>query len=135
MAKSVNRVQLLGNVGRDVEVSFHNGLAIANLSIATSERQKQGDEWKDVTEWHNVVFFGKLADIVREYVSKGAKLYIEGRMRTRSWEAKDGSGKRYKTEVVADELVMLGGKRDQADSRQAPANHDADPITDDDIPF
>ena len=85
MAKGVNKVALLGNVGRDMEIKFSNGLAIANLSLATAERVKEGEEWKDAAEWHHLVFFGRQAKIVREYVEKGSKIYVEGRLKTRSW--------------------------------------------------
>jgi single-strand DNA-binding protein len=137
MAKGVNKVSLLGNVGR-VEVSFSGGLSIANVSLATNERAKDDSgNWTDVAEWHNLVFFGKLADIVREYVSKGSKIYVEGRLRTRSWEAKDASGKRYKTEIVAGEVVLLGGKASAGDQEysQGSAGDDHSQITDEDIPF
>ena len=137
MAKGVNKVALLGNVGRDVEIKFSNGLAIANLSLATAERVKEGDEWKDAAEWHHLVFFGRQAEIVREYVEKGSKIYVEGRLKTRSWDAKDGSGKRYRTEIIVSELVLLGGGQGRNEySQEAPADGgNATEITDEDIPF
>ena len=138
MAKGINKVSLLGNVGQ-VEISFHNGnMAIANVSLATNERVKEGGEWKDAAEWHNLVFFGKLAELVREYVDKGSKLYVEGRLRTRSWEAKDGSGRRYKTEIIGSELVFLGGRQERGEySQEAPAgeHEHSQEITDEDVPF
>lgn len=108
MGKSVNKVVLLGNVGRDIEVVYHSGAAIVNLTIATNEREKVNGEWRDRAEWHNVVFFGKIAEIAREYVNQGSKIYVEGRLRTRSWDGKDGV-KRYKTEIIAHDLVLISG--------------------------
>lgn len=116
MSKSVNKVIVLGHVGRDVEVSYHEGGAIVNLTLATNERQKVGEEWRDVAEWHNIVFFGKIAETVREYVIKGSKILVEGRLRTRSWEGKDGV-RRYKTEIIAHDLVLLGEPAGQRNAR------------------
>lgn len=118
MSKSVNKVVLLGNVGRDPEISFSAGGAIANLSLATNERRKVSEKWEDFAEWHNVVFFGRAAEIVREYVRKGSKILIEGRLRTRSWDGKDGV-RRYKTEIVAQDLVLISGCGDG--EKHAPA--------------
>ena len=140
MGKSINRVTLLGNVGRDVEFkSTQGGLVVANASLATSYRVKEGGEWKDATEWHYLVFFDKLAEIVRQYVSKGSKIHVEGKLRTRSWDAKDGSGKRYRTEIIVDDLVLLGGGQERNEySQEYPpgtgeVNHPE--IDDSDIPF
>lgn len=119
MSKSVNKVILIGHVGRDVEISYHDGSAIVNLSMATNERRKVGEEWQDAAEWHNIVFFGKIAEIAREYVNKGNKIYVEGRLRTRSWEGKDGV-RRYKTEIIAHDLVLLSGSGKQSDERAEP---------------
>jgi single-strand DNA-binding protein len=113
--RGVNKVILVGNVGKDPEVKYTaSGSAIANISIATSEswKDKNTGKLEEKTEWHRVVFFGKLAEIVGEYVRKGSKVYVEGALRTREWE-KDGS-KHYTTEVVAAEMQML-------DSRDSPA--------------
>ncbi len=109
MSKSVNKVILVGNAGKDPEVSYTpSGTAVAKLTIATNERFKEKNgEWADRTEWHNVVLFQRLAEIAGEYVKKGGKLYVEGRLQTRSWE-KDGV-KRYSTEIVANEIVLLSG--------------------------
>ena len=107
--RGVNKVILVGNVGNDPEVRYTaNGQAIANLSIATSEvwRDKATGEKQERTEWHRVVFFGKAAEIVRDYVKKGAKLYVEGALRTRKWEDKNGA-ERYTTEVVSSDLQMI----------------------------
>jgi single-strand DNA-binding protein len=106
MAKTVNKVTVLGHVGRDVEISYHAGAAIVNLTLATNEREKVDGEWRDRAEWHNVVFFGRIAEVAREYVNKGSKIYVEGRLRTRSWDGKDGV-KRYKTEIIANDLILI----------------------------
>jgi len=113
--KGVNLVILVGNVGQDPETRYlPNGGAVTNLSIATSEtwRDKNSGEEQQRTDWHRVVFYQKLAEIVAEYVRKGAKLYVEGRLQTRSWE-KDGQ-KFYATEIIANEMQMLDSKRDAA---------------------
>ena len=112
MAKSVNKVILLGNIGKDPEVKFlPSGSAVATFSIATSERFKdKGGEWQDRTEWHNLVAFGKVAEIIRDYVKKGAKLYVEGSLRTQSWDDKTSGQKRYKTEIVVNDLSLLSGR-------------------------
>lgn len=112
MSKSVNKVILVGNIGRDPEVKYtQSGTAVASFSIATTDsyKDKQSGEWKERTEWHNVVTWQRLAEIASEYLKKGSRVYIEGRLQTRSWEDKQGQ-KRYTTEVVANDLVMLGGK-------------------------
>jgi len=117
MARGVNKVILIGNLGNDPEVRYTpNGYGIANVSIATSSswRDKQSGELQERTEWHRVVFFGKLAEIVGEYLKKGAKIYVEGSLRTRKWQDKNGVD-RYTTEIIADEMNML-------DSRGAGAN-------------
>lgn len=115
MARGVNKVILIGNVGGDPEVRYlPNGNAVANVTLATSDswKDKQSGQMQERTEWHRVVFFGRLAEIVGEYVRKGSKLYIEGRLQTREWE-KDGV-KRYTTEIVVD----MGGQMQLLDSRQ-----------------
>jgi single-strand DNA-binding protein len=106
--KTVNRVTLLGNVGKNPEVrAAPSGSTIANFSIATTDRFKdKAGDWKESTDWHSIASFGKLAEIVRDYVHKGSPLYVEGKLRTRSWE-KDGQ-KQYRTEVIADNIVLLG---------------------------
>ena len=111
MAGSINKVILVGNLGRDPEVrATQDGSKIVNLSLATSERWKDRNsgEQRERTEWHRVVFFNRLAEIVEQYVKKGTKLYVEGRLQTRSWE-QDGV-KRYSTEVVANEMQMLDSR-------------------------
>ena len=116
---SVNKAIILGNVGNDPEIkTFDNGNKVANFSIATSEKwtDKQGEK-QEQTEWHNVAVFGKLADIVESYVKKGQQLYIEGKIKTRSWEDADGQ-KKYMTEIALygfdDTLQMLGKKEEAA---------------------
>lgn len=151
MAKSVNKVILVGNVGKDPEIKFAaNGNAVASFSLATTDRTKdQQGNWTDRTEWHNLVAFQRTAEIIRDYVKKGSKLYIEGRIQTRSWEDKDTKEKRYRTEIVVNDLVLLSGRGEgesgggsrggsQYDQR-TPAHADdlvqSTEITDDDIPF
>jgi len=115
MAKSVNKVILLGNVGKEPEIKvLPSGQPVANFSIATSDRYKdQQGNFQDRTEWHNITAYGKLAEIVRDYVKKGNKLYIEGRLTTRSWDDKDTQKKVYRTEIVVADLSLLSGRDDQ----------------------
>ena len=112
MARGVNKVILIGNLGKDPEMrSMPSGSQVANVTIATSEswKDKQTGESKERTEWHNVVFFNKLAEIVSQYLKKGSQVYVEGSLRTRKWQDKEGHD-RYTTEVVADNMQMLGGR-------------------------
>jgi single-strand DNA-binding protein len=151
MARSVNKAILVGNVGKDPEVKFlPSGTAVANFTLATSERFKdKSGENQERTEWHNLVAFQRLAEIVRDYVKKGSKLYIEGRIQTRSWDDKDNQ-KHYKTEIVVSDLVLLSGRGEGesgGSSRSSSSSYDQRPpahaddlvqsteITDDDIPF
>lgn len=109
---SVNKVILVGNLGADPEVRYlPSGDAVANIRLATTDRykDKQSGEMRDATEWHRVSFFGRLAEIVSEYLKKGSSVYIEGRIRTRKYQAQDGSD-RYSTEIVAEQMQMLGGR-------------------------
>ncbi|MBN9114148.1 MAG: single-stranded DNA-binding protein [Pandoraea sp.] len=109
---SVNKVILVGNLGADPEVRYMpSGDAVANIRLATTDRykDKQSGEFKELTEWHRVSFFGRLAEIVNEYLKKGSAVYIEGRIRTRKYQAQDGT-ERYSTEIVADQMQMLGGR-------------------------
>lgn len=111
MARGINKVILIGNLGRDPEVRYTaGGSAVANLRIATTEswRDKQSGEKKEATEWHSVVLFGKTAEIAGEYLKKGRTVYIEGRLQTRKYQDKDGQ-ERYSTEIVASDMQMLGG--------------------------
>jgi len=121
-SRGVNKVILVGHLGRDPEVRYSaNGAAIANVSLATSEswKDKTSGEAQERTEWHRVVFFGRLAEIVGEYLKKGSQVYVEGRLQTRKWQDKEGQD-RYTTEIVANDMQMLGGRgggdRGMADS-------------------
>jgi single-strand DNA-binding protein len=155
MARGVNKVILVGNLGRDPEVRYSpNGQAVANVTLATSEswKDKNTGEKQERTEWHRVVFFGRLAEIAGEYLKKGAQVYVEGRLQTRKWQDKDGAD-RYTTEIVANEMQMLGSRagagvpsesfnQDQPYGESAPAGKPAarQPAKvsegfDDDIPF
>jgi len=158
MAKSVNKVILVGNLGKDPEVKYTpSGTAVAKFSLATNEGYKdKAGQWQERTEWHNVVAWQRLAEIVGEYVKKGSKVYIEGRLQTSSWDDKETGQKKYKTEIVANELVLLGGRGEgdaEGGSRgysrgasagggsfdQSQAHHEepahATGIQDEDIPF
>lgn len=109
---SVNKVILVGNLGADPEIRYlPSGDAIANIRLATTDRYKDkaSGEMKEATEWHRVAFFGRLAEIVGEYLKKGSSVYIEGRLRTRKWQGQDGQ-ERYSTEIVADQMQMLGSR-------------------------
>ena len=109
---SVNKVILVGNLGADPEVRYlPSGDAVANIRLATTDRYKDktSGEMKEATEWHRVSFFGRLAEIVNEYLKKGSSVYIEGRIRTRKWQAQDGTD-RYSTEIVAEQMQMLGSR-------------------------
>jgi single-strand DNA-binding protein len=122
-SRGVNRAIIVGNVGKDPEVKYMpNGNAVANITVATSEewKDKNTGEKQEKTEWHRVVFFNRLAEIVEQYVKKGSKLYIEGKLQTRSWE-QDGV-KRYTTEIVANEMQMLDSKPNQATNQQSSPN-------------
>ena len=112
MARGVNKAILVGNLGRDPEVRYSpNGQAVANVTLATSEswKDKTSGEKQEKTEWHRVVFFGRLAEIAGEYLKKGAQIYVEGRLQTRKWTDKDGHD-RYTTEIVANDMQMLGSR-------------------------
>jgi len=160
MAKSVNKVILIGNLGKDPEVRYTpQGTAIATLALATNERYKDKEgNWQDRTEWHRVVAWQRLAEIAGEYLKKGRSVYIEGRLQTRSWEDKNTHEKKYATEIVAQDLVLLGGgqgagagdegggSRSRGASSSSggggnnmnqptPDYESATQITDDDIPF
>lgn len=145
MANSVNKVILVGRLGKDPEVKYtQGGTPVAKFTVATNEVWKdQNGEKQERTEWHNIVAWTKLAEICGQYLNKGSRVYIEGRIQTRSWEDKEGN-KRYITEIRADSMVMLSGKPDEArpeKSAAAAAAASSDggsvepEITDDDIPF
>lgn len=146
MARGVNKVILIGNMGRDPEVRYTpNGLAVANITIATSEawKDKQTGENQERTEWHRIVMYARLAEIAGEYLRKGSKVYIEGRLQTRKWQDKNGQD-RYTTEIIADSLQMLDSKGGSG-QQTAPGATNQEEITDkqaanvetldDDIPF
>jgi single-strand DNA-binding protein len=155
--KSVNKVILIGNLGKDPEVKYTpSGTPVAKLTLATNERYKAKDgQWQDRTEWHNIVLWQRLAEIAGEYLKKGSKVYIEGKLQTRSWEDKQTNQKRYMTEVVANDLVLLGGRGegagesgafargaaaggnnfDQRGPEHETASATSTPISDEDIPF
>ncbi|HHZ88347.1 MAG TPA: single-stranded DNA-binding protein [Chromatiaceae bacterium] len=149
MARGVNKVILIGNLGSDPEVRYlPNGGAVANVSLATAEswKDKQSGEKQERTEWHRVVFFGRLGEIAGEYLKKGSKVYVEGRIQTRKW--KDNAGQdRYTTEIVGNEMQMLDSRgggvstgdfsaaESSAPSPSAPAPAAPSADFDDDIPF
>jgi single-strand DNA-binding protein len=118
---SVNKVILLGNLGRDPETRYTTGGdAVCNLSIATSEQWKdKNGEKQERTEWHRVVLFGRQAEIAGEYLKKGSQVYVEGRLRTRKWQDKEGQD-RYTTEIVADTMQMLGSRSGSGEPRAEP---------------
>src|ERR1700751_3437626 len=156
MAKSVNKVILIGNLGKDPEVKYTpQGTAVAKITLATNESDKdKGGQWQERTEGHNVVLWQRMAEIAGEYLKKGNKVYIEGRLQTRSWDDKQTNQKKYMTEVVAGTMVLLGGRGegggegvsrgsrggaadnfDQSAPSPEPEPAGASPITDDDTPF
>ena len=144
MARGVNKVIIVGNLGRDPEVRHTaSGAAVANVTVATTDSwtDRQSGEKQERTEWHRVVFFSRLAEIVGEYLRKGSQVYIEGRLQTRKWQDKDGQDK-YTTEIIANDMQMLGGRENQPPRQQAQAASQDDPapttaadFEDDDIPF
>ena len=143
----VNKVILVGNLGRDPEMrALPSGQQVANFSLATSRRYKDRDgNRKDETEWHNIVVYGKQAEIAGQYLTKGKMVFVEGRIQTRSWDDKESGKKQYKTEIICDNFQMLGSKGDggSGGGRDAGASapsggggHDAGgDFQDDDIPF
>jgi single-strand DNA-binding protein len=132
--KTVNRVTLLGNVGKNPEVRHApSGSIIANFSIATTDRYKDAaGNWQDRTEWHNLVAFKRTAEIIRDYVKKGSKLYVEGKIQTRSWDDKETGAKRYKTEILVNELCLLDSGKPSERTAEAAVGQE---IEDSDIPF
>ena len=157
---SVNKVILIGNLGKDPEVKYTpSGMAVARFSIATNERVKDKDgNWGDRTEWHNIVLFDRKAEVAGEYLKKGRTVYIEGSIRTSSWDDKETGQKKYKTEIIGNQMVLLGGQREGGEGggysggrsagkaanfeqhapeheSQAPVGNSGAEITDEDIPF
>ncbi|PIU45396.1 MAG: single-stranded DNA-binding protein [Ignavibacteriales bacterium CG07_land_8_20_14_0_80_59_12] len=152
MAKSLNKVTLIGNVGKDPEIRYTtSGVAVASFTMATSERWKdQEGNFQDHTEWHNIVAWRRLAEIVNEYVKKGNKLYIEGKIRNRSYDDKNGV-KRYVSEILADDIILLtarpgavvgaeSGLDDRSEpsvpaARSEPSQRNPEAGPEDDLPF
>jgi single-strand DNA-binding protein len=147
MARGINKVILVGNLGADPETRYMpSGSAVTNLSVATSEswKDKQTGEQKERTEWHKVAMFNRLAEVAAEYLRKGSQVYIEGKLRTRKWQDRDGND-RWTTEIIADEMQMLGGRGGGGGSAPMSSGQDSGPPSappqtgpddfDDDIPF
>lgn len=151
---SVNKVILVGNLGADPETRYMpSGDAITNIRIATTDRwkDKQSGEMKESTEWHRVAFFGRLAEIAGQYLKKGSPVYVEGRIRTRKWQDKESGQDRYSTEIVAEQMQLLGSRQGMGDApagdfggggggsrapaKKAPAGGGGFGDMDDDIPF
>jgi len=132
----VNKVILLGNLGKDPEVRYlDNGVAVANFSLATTENYKnKAGERVSQTEWHNIVLWRGLAEVAEKYLKKGSSIYIEGKIKTRKWEDKDGNT-RYNTEILADNMSMLGGKKPQEDSPLSAPGSITSEDKSDDLPF
>ena len=159
MARGVNKVILLGNLGKDPEVKYtQGGMAVANFSLATSSSVKDKDgNWQDKTEWHNIKAFGRTAEIAGEYLKKGRTVYLEGRIHYDSWDDKETGQKKYMTQILVNELTLVGGQREGGEGGgysgarggggKAASNMDqrvpeheegpapAGEITDEDIPF
>lgn len=142
MSKSINKVILVGNVGNDPEVRYTaSGTPVAKFSLATNERFKdRNDQWQDRTEWHSIVAWQRLAEIVGEYVRKGTRVYVEGKLQTASWQDRQSGEKKYRTEIVARDLVLLGSRENgqNAAAQAAGQESDTEPapaVVDDDIPF
>ena len=162
MARGVNKVILLGNLGKDPEVkSTPSGMSIATFSLATSSSVKDKDgTWQERTEWHNIKAFGRTAEVAGEYLKKGRTVFVEGRIHYESWDDKETGQKKYRTEILANELTLVGGQREGGEGgggytgsksggakaannmdqrvpehEEAPAHRGAGEITDEDIPF
>jgi single-strand DNA-binding protein len=155
MAKGVNKVFLLGRLGKDPEMrATQGGMTIASFTLATSDRQKDAQgNWQDKTEWHNLVAFQRTAEIVRDYCKKGSQIFVEGKIQTRSWDDKESGQKKYRTEILVNELSLLdskgsgegGGSSYSKSSSASYGSSSTTPtaapdyadqgITDDDIPF
>lgn len=156
MSKGVNKAILLGHVGKDPEIrSINGGTIVASFSLATADRQKDGQgNWQDRTEWHNLVAFNRTAEVVRGHVRKGSQVLIEGKIQTRTWDDRESGQRKYRTEILVNDLTLLGGRSEDGgrgpDGRshartgsaslghQQPANgedYSDQGITADDIPF
>ena len=131
MPEGLNRVELIGNLGQDPEIKYtQSGTAVVNLSVATNERRKVGDNWEDVVEWHRVVVWAKTAEACNEYLRKGSQVYIDGKLQTRKWEDREGN-ERYTTEINANRVMFLskeggsgagGGSYNDGPSNRAPSD-------------
>ena len=143
MAKSVNKVILVGNVGQDPEVKYTaSGVPVAKVSLATNERFKdRNDQGQDRTEWHSVVAWQRLAEIVGECVRKGTKLYVEGKLQTSTWEDKQSGERKYRTEIIARDIVLLGSRDVGEEGRPETHGEESNPepvasaVADSDTPF
>ena len=145
MARGINKVILIGNLGQKPEMRYtQTNTAVATLGLATSEswKDKESGEMREKTEWHRVVFFGKLAEICEQYLDKGSQIYVEGKLQTRKWQDKEGNDK-YTTEIQGLSMNMLGGRQssgdggayDQSQPEQKPSEPSASSISEEDIPF
>ena len=145
MARGINKVILIGNLGQKPEMRYtQTNTAVATLGLATSEswKDKESGEMREKTEWHRVVFFGKLAEICEQYLDKGSQLYVEGKLQTRKWQDKEGND-RYTTEIQGLSMNMLGGRQspgdagayDQSQPEQTQSKPTASNISEEDIPF
>lgn len=144
MAEGLNRVILIGNLGQDPELRFtQSQQGVLSIRMATTESyfDKESNQRKELTEWHSVIVWGKRGEALNKILSKGSRIAIEGKLKTRSWDDKNGGGKRYATEIVANNVVLLGGKPGQSggggggETYDAPGYETGDAPADDDIPF
>ena len=145
MARGVNKVILVGNLGQKPEIRYtQTDSAVANLSLATSEswKDKETGEQREKTEWHRIVYFGKLAEIAEQYLDKGSKVYVEGKLQTRKWQDKETGADRYTTEIVGNELTMLDSKNSSGmnesqnfDRNTGQSDKAQEDFNEDDIPF
>ena len=145
MSRGVNKVILVGNLGQKPEIRYtQTDSAVANLSLATSEswKDKETGEQREKTEWHRIVYFGKLAEIAEQYLDKGSKVYVEGKLQTRKWQDKETGADRYTTEIVGNELTMLDSKNSSGmnesqnfERNTSQSNQVQEDFNEDDIPF
>ena len=134
MGRGLNKVMLIGRLGADPEIRYtQDGTPVASLSLATGRSVKRGDQWEEETDWHRVIAWRKLAEICERYLNKGSQIYVEGQIRNRSWEDKDGN-KRYVTEVHAQDIQMLDSRKErQGGGTEGPEI--PSPPVEDDVPF
>ncbi|MDU0809752.1 MAG: single-stranded DNA-binding protein [Burkholderia sp.] len=122
---SINKVILIGNLGADPDIRYlQSGSPVANIRLATTDRykDKSSGDFKEITEWHRITFFGRLAEIVKDYLKKGSSIYLEGRIRTRKWQGQDGQD-RYLTEIIADQMQMLSGRNNTVNTLGNAVDH------------